>query len=84
MRELNAEKRAIISVIKDSSFGTGFHLHAGCKDSTDEICLTVANHARDGIYSIKKLSTKERVLALPQYPKWNYFGFTYKTSTKGN
>ena len=79
----NSNERAIISVIKDNSFGTGFHLHAGCKDSIDEICLTIANQARYGLYSMKQYTTKGKLLELPEKPKWNYFGFTYKTSMRG-
>ena len=82
-RLTNSNERAIISVIKDNSYETGFHLHAGCKDSTDEICLTIANQARYGHRSMKQYTTKHRLLELPQYPRWNYFGFTYKPSTKG-
>ena len=78
-----ADERAIISVIKDKSFGTGFHLHAGCKGFPDEICLTFANRDRNGLYSMKQLTTNDQPLALPLFPKWTYFGFTYKKSTKG-
>ena len=32
---------------------------------------------------MKQLTTNDQPLALPQFPKWTYFGFTYKKSTKG-
>ena len=79
----DSTKRAVISILKDNLFGSGIHLHAGCKDFPEEICLTLASQQRNELYSMKRLTTKDRPLALPQFPKWTYFGFSYKKSTKG-
>ena len=80
----DSTERAVISVLKDNLFGSGIHLHAGCKDFPNEICLTFANRDKSGVYHMKQLTTSTQPLALSQGPKWNYFGFTYKKSTIGD
>ena len=78
----NWNERAIISVIKNGSFGTGFHLHAGCTDAKSDICLTFGN--QDDILASRRLTTNSRLLSNPTHSNWTYFGFTYTIPPKGN
>ena len=80
----DSTERAVISVLKDNIFGSGFHLHAGCTDFPNEICLTFANRDKSGVYHMKQHTTNTQPLASSQGSKWNYFGFTYKKSIIGD
>ena len=75
--------RAIISLIKDGSFSTGLHLHAGCKDAKEEMCLTYTN--QDDHFASRKLATNSSFLKdASSLSKWTYIGVSYSAPTQGN
>ena len=75
--------RAIISLIKDGSFSTGLHLHAGCKDAEDEICLTYTN--QDDYFASRRLTTNSSSLDDANgLFKWQYLGVSYKGPSQGS
>ena len=75
--------RAIISLIKDGSFSTGLHLHAGCKDAEDEICLTYTN--QDDYFASRRVTTNSSFLDNANgLHKWQFLGVSYKGPSQGN